>query len=84
MSRWEGTLSGLRQQTITVLSARAGLAGVVDQEPPDTMGLSPDPQLAGRVFVGVSALQARQSGRADTPAEMVLSTITLTVRATST
>jgi len=80
VSRWEGSLSSLRQTAIAALAARAALVGAVDQEPPDTGGLAPDPLVAGRVFVGVSALTARQSGRADTPAEMVLSTITLTAR----
>lgn len=79
MSRYEGTLAALRASVRTALAAVTGLGDSVSYEPPDTSGLSPD-TAAQRVYVGVTAVTARQSGRVEVPATMVLGTVTLTVR----
>lgn len=81
MSRWEGSLSALRASIITALRARDSLANSVDDAPPDTMALESDAQLAGRVYVGLSAITARDAhGRRNPPAEAIIGTVTATVR----
>ena len=81
MSRWEGSLSALRASLIAALRARASLANSVDDSPPDTMALESDAQLAGRLYVGLSAITARDAhGRRHPPAEAILGTVTATVR----
>lgn len=79
MSRYEGTLAALRADVRAALAAVTGLEDSVSYEPPDTTGLAPD-TAAQRVYVGVTAVTARQSGRVEVPATMVLGTVTLTVR----
>jgi hypothetical protein len=82
VSRWEGSLSALRAAIIAALRDRASLADSVDDSPPDTMALESDAQLAGRVYVGLTSITARDPhGRRVPPAEAVLGTITATVRA---
>lgn len=79
MSRHTGSLASLRAGIRTALAAVSSIEDSISYEPPDTSGLSPD-TLAGRVYVGITAVTARQSGRVEVPAEMVLGTITVTVR----